>query len=177
MKQLLVRLAAREGVEHLREQIDALTTQLAEAGSALTRLETTRETLLAMVAEGEAEATADPVLSTLAYRQILAAFEAAGTGLRAKDLCLALDIGLGAKQTDGMRAKLKRLVGLNPAGRPDESSGRPAGGYLMVVPSIAGGWLVAPTPQLVEDGSVVRVKSTVREPTRSRCEIQLLAVW
>lgn len=103
--------AAREQVERLREQIDTLASQLAEAETALTRLEITRETVLALTAEAEAETVADPVLSQPAYRQILAALEHAGDGLRAKELCQTLDTGLEPKQVEGMRAKLKRLVG------------------------------------------------------------------
>lgn len=30
--------------------------------------------------------------------------------MRAKDVCLALGVGVAAKDTEGMRAKLKRLV-------------------------------------------------------------------
>ncbi|MCX4743941.1 hypothetical protein OG455_00165 [Kitasatospora sp. NBC_01287] len=116
MGSLLERLAeheagARERVERLREQIDALVAQLTEAENALTRLEITRETVLALAAEDEAEHAADPVLSQPAYRHILTAFEHAETELRAKDLCQALGTGLAPKQIEGMRAKLKRLVG------------------------------------------------------------------
>jgi len=46
-----------------------------------------------------------------AYQQILAVFADAWQPLRARDLCQALDIGLLPKNIDGMRAKLKRLVG------------------------------------------------------------------
>ena len=37
-------------------------------------------------------------------------FTADGPGLRAKDVCLALRIGTEPKDTEGIRAKLKRLV-------------------------------------------------------------------
>jgi DNA-binding helix-hairpin-helix protein with protein kinase domain len=111
--------ATRERVERLRGQIDALVAQLAEAENELTRLEITRETVLALAAEEEAEHAADPVLSQPAYRHILAAFEHAADGLRARDLCQALDAGLEPKQIEGMRAKLKRLVGRGILSEPE----------------------------------------------------------
>ncbi|MDH6128635.1 hypothetical protein [Kitasatospora sp. GP82] len=40
-----------------------------------------------------------------------AVFEHAENGLRAKEFCRALDTGLEPKQVEGIRAKLKRLVG------------------------------------------------------------------
>jgi hypothetical protein len=124
MGSLLERLAereraARDQVERLREQIGALTAQLAEAENELSRLEITRETVLALAAEDEAEHAADPVLASPAYRQILAAFEHAEDGLRAKDLCQALDTGLEPKQIEGMRARLKRLVGRSILTEPE----------------------------------------------------------
>jgi hypothetical protein len=42
---------------------------------------------------------------------LLATFEDAAAGLRAKDLCESLDAGLEPRQIEGMRAKLKRLIG------------------------------------------------------------------
>ncbi|WP_431683583.1 hypothetical protein [Kitasatospora sp. KL5] len=59
MGSLLERLAereraARDRVEQLRGQTDPLTAQLAEAESAMTRPETTRESVLAPAAEDEA---------------------------------------------------------------------------------------------------------------------------
>lgn len=46
----------------------------------------------------------------VAYQKILAVFATAAGGMRAKDVCLALDLSVTAKDTEGMRAKLKRLV-------------------------------------------------------------------
>ncbi|MFJ9952083.1 hypothetical protein [Kitasatospora sp. NPDC091207] len=66
--------------------------------------------MLALAAEDEAEPAADAVLTSPAYRRILAAFERTAHGVRAKDLCQALDAALEPKQIEGMRAKLKRLV-------------------------------------------------------------------
>jgi hypothetical protein len=59
----------------------------------------------------QAEVTApEPAIISEPYQQILAAFTADGTSLRAKDVCLALGIGTEPKDTEGIRAKLKRLV-------------------------------------------------------------------
>ncbi|MEQ4721731.1 hypothetical protein [Nonomuraea sp. B19D2] len=45
-----------------------------------------------------------------AYQQILAAFADTGQPMRARDLCLALDLPIVRKNTENLRAKLKRLV-------------------------------------------------------------------
>ena len=49
-------------------------------------------------------------MATVAYQQILAVFTTATDGMRAKDVCLALGLGTTPKDTEGLRAKLKRLV-------------------------------------------------------------------
>jgi hypothetical protein len=46
-----------------------------------------------------------------AYQRILAALGDAGTARRARDLCRALDLGIEPKHIEGVRSKLKRLVG------------------------------------------------------------------
>ena len=51
-----------------------------------------------------------PTLASVAYQQILAAFTTATAAMRAKDVCLALGLGTAPKDTEGLRAKLKRLV-------------------------------------------------------------------
>ncbi|MFD5433246.1 hypothetical protein ACFWJ4_13920 [Kitasatospora sp. NPDC127067] len=70
------------------------------------RLQITRETLLEIA--GDDDRT--PGLVPSAYRQILALFENAEDGLRAKDVCRALGVGAEPRHTEGTRAKLKRLV-------------------------------------------------------------------
>jgi hypothetical protein len=45
-----------------------------------------------------------------AYQQILDTFADLRRPLRARDLCLALDLPIVAKNTEGIRPKLKRLV-------------------------------------------------------------------
>jgi hypothetical protein len=58
-----------------------------------------------------AEFTADdPTVISSAYQQILAVLKTTTAGMRAKDICLALDIEPLPKHVEGARAKLKRLV-------------------------------------------------------------------
>ena len=45
-----------------------------------------------------------------AYQQILDAFADLGRPLRARDLCVALDLPIAAKNTENIRSKLKRLA-------------------------------------------------------------------
>jgi len=97
----------RETAERLREQIADLTGQLAAAEHTLERLETTRETVLELATEDGAP---PPEPLPPGYREILALFEQAGDGLRAKDVCHTLGPGTEPRHTEGMRAKLKRLV-------------------------------------------------------------------
>jgi hypothetical protein len=95
----------------LRQQIAALTAEATRIDTELADLATTRHTLRALAA---AEFTADePTVISSAYQQILAVLGAATTGMRAKDICLALDIEPLPKHVEGARAKLKRLVSRN----------------------------------------------------------------
>ncbi|MFE0382097.1 hypothetical protein ACFW1M_42585 [Streptomyces inhibens] len=112
MKDLLEKIEARqrlvdETVERLREQITELSGQLDAAERTLERLEITRATVLELAAEG---GTPIPEPLPPGYREILALFEEAGSGLRVKDICQELDTGLQPRHTESMRAKLKRLV-------------------------------------------------------------------
>jgi hypothetical protein len=100
--------AATAIAQALREQIAALTDQLASAETELADLATTRKTLNALTGQPEETAPAAPVAS-VAYQQILAVFATTGA-MRAKDVCLALGLGTAPKDTEGLRAKLKRLV-------------------------------------------------------------------
>lgn len=54
--------------------------------------------------------TPDSTVASPAYQQILAVFTATDNPLRAKDICHALGTGTTAKDTERLRAKLKRLV-------------------------------------------------------------------
>lgn len=113
MRELLGKIEAREATVNeeagcLREQIARLTEQLAAAECTLERLKTTHETLLELA--GEDHPSSGEQLPS-AYQQILALFEDAGDGLRARDLSRALGNGSEPRHTEGTRAKLKRLVG------------------------------------------------------------------
>jgi hypothetical protein len=71
-------------------------------------LTTTRATLRTLA---PTEFTADePTVASSAYQQILAVLRAAPAGMRARDICLALDIEPLPKHVEGARAKLKRMV-------------------------------------------------------------------
>jgi len=102
--------AATAAAEQLREQIANLTDELALAETELTELAITRTTLMKLTGALEATAPVDATIASVAYQKILAVFATATGGLRAEDVCLALGAGVTAKDTEGMRAKLKRLV-------------------------------------------------------------------
>ena len=94
--------------DRLREQITLLTTELTRIDRELADLATTRTTLQQL---STTEFTADdPTVISSAYQQILTVLKAAPAGMRAKDICLALDIEPLPKHVEGARAKLKRLV-------------------------------------------------------------------
>jgi hypothetical protein len=114
---LLDRLADREReitdeAQRLRAQIDQLTARLTESEQELEHLRITRRTAAALAADLAEPAPPRPDLPEHPlYPQILAAFADTGRPLRARDLCDALDLGFEPKSIEGMRAKLKRLVG------------------------------------------------------------------
>ncbi|WP_229070869.1 hypothetical protein [Actinoplanes sp. DH11] len=92
----------------LREQITLLSGELGRIDRELADLATTRSMLQHLAAT---EFTADdPTIVSSAYQQILAVLTTATAGMRAKDVCLALDIEPLPKNVEGTRAKLKRLV-------------------------------------------------------------------
>ncbi|KIZ17052.1 hypothetical protein [Streptomyces natalensis] len=112
MKHLLDKIEARqqlvrETAGQLREQIALLTEQLAAAERTLERLDITRETMLELASE---DGTEPPEPLPPGYREVLAAFEQTGYRLRAKEVCQTLGIGTEPRQTESIRAKLKRLV-------------------------------------------------------------------
>ena len=106
-------IAAREAAasaarDDLREQMNKLASEVAVVESELADLATTRQTLTKIL---EHEVTAaEPAVISEPYQQILAVFTPDRGALRAKDVCLALGIGTEPKDTEGIRAKLKRLV-------------------------------------------------------------------
>jgi hypothetical protein len=85
-------------------------TQFARAETQLSQLAITRKTLTSLIGEPEASAAADATVTSAAYQQILGVFGTATGALRAKDVCLALGLDTAAKDIEGLRAKLKRLV-------------------------------------------------------------------
>lgn len=128
--------AVRGRAERLREQIAGLTREL-EVVEELTRLRITRETVDQVLADdplpagagpvGDLEAAVvplaelapvvlraqeagDTVVTSQAYRLILVAIAEAPVPLRCKDVCEAVGLGTQARQVEGMRSKLKRLV-------------------------------------------------------------------
>jgi hypothetical protein len=102
--------AASAAAGRLREQITALTDQLTTAETELAELAVTRKTLIALTGHTDPTAPVDTTIASPAYQQILAAFGTATAPMRAKDVCQALGLGVTAKDTEGLRAKLKRLV-------------------------------------------------------------------
>jgi DNA polymerase/3'-5' exonuclease PolX len=121
MKRLLDKIEARqqlvrETAGQLREQIALLTEQLAAAESTLERLNITRATMLELATEDGIE---PPEPLPPGYREVLAAFEQAGHGLRAKEICEMLGIGTEPRHTESIRAKLKRLVDRDILAEPE----------------------------------------------------------
>ena len=102
--------AAGLTVERLRAQIASLADQLTAAETEVAELAITRKTLLSLGGPLDAAAPADPTIASPAYQQILAVFHAATAPMRAKDICQALGTGTTTKDTENLRAKLKRLV-------------------------------------------------------------------
>ncbi|MBV1856618.1 hypothetical protein [Catellatospora tritici] len=102
--------AATAAAEAMREQIAKLTDELALADNELAELAITRKTLMRLTGAAEAAVPVDATIASVAYQKILAVFATAVGAVRAKDVCLALGVGVTAKDTEGMRAKLKRLV-------------------------------------------------------------------
>ena len=105
---------AREAGE-VQARIDELTARLRELDEAISDLQVTRKTLISLAGE-DTQLAAEPAepLPVLpdhpAYQQILTAFADLQRPLRARDLCLALDLPILPKNTEGIRSKLKRLV-------------------------------------------------------------------
>ncbi|SCF21831.1 hypothetical protein GA0070558_1564 [Micromonospora haikouensis] len=112
---LLTLLTEREtaavlAVERLRTQIASLDEQLTAAETEVAELAITRKTLLSLGGPLDTTAPADPTVASPAYQQILAVIHAGTAPMRAKDICQALGAGATAKDTENLRAKLKRLV-------------------------------------------------------------------
>ncbi|MFI7659620.1 hypothetical protein ACIBTW_12120 [Micromonospora parva] len=111
--------AAGLAVELLRAQIASLDEQLTAAETEVAELAITRKTLLSLGGPLDPAAPADPTVTSPAYQQILAVFHAGTAPMRAKDICQALGTGTTAKDTENLRAKLKRLVARQILAEPE----------------------------------------------------------
>lgn len=100
--------AASAARDDLRQQQAKLAAEVAAIECELADLATTRQTLTKILEE-EVIAS-DPAVISEPYQQIIAVFTPDRGALRARDVCLALGIGTDPKHTEGIRAKLKRLV-------------------------------------------------------------------
>ena len=111
IQQLLDGIELRE--RQLAEQIGELAARLREAQAECETLETTAKTIRTMADDLDLDQPPAPVLPDgAAYQQIMDVFEHERRPLRARDLCLALDLPVMPKHVEGTRAKLKRLVSL-----------------------------------------------------------------
>jgi hypothetical protein len=97
--------------------IDELTARLRELTEAISDLQITRKTLVSLAGhDDDSEPAAEPagpfpaLPDHPAYQQILTAFSDLRRPLRARDLCVALDLPIVAKNTENIRSKLKRLA-------------------------------------------------------------------
>lgn len=106
-----------DGIElrkrQLAEQSDELAARLRELEAEREELAITAKTIRALLPDLERALPPAPALPDgAAYQQIMDVFEHEHRPLRARDLCLALDLPVLPKHTEGTRAKLKRLVSL-----------------------------------------------------------------
>jgi hypothetical protein len=119
-RHLLDRVDAREQAlarqaEQAQAAIDEAAARLRELQQEISDLQVTRKTLLSLAGQDdepapEPAAPAPPLPEHPAYQQILDAFAELRRPLRARDLCTALDLPIAARNTEGIRSKLKRLV-------------------------------------------------------------------
>ncbi len=120
-RHLLDRIDAREQAlaseaAGVQARIDELTARLRDLHQEVSNLQVTRKTLISLAGHDDGQPGEDqddpaPVLPDHpAYQQILTAFADLRRPLRARDLCLALDLPIVPKNTESIRSKLKRLV-------------------------------------------------------------------
>ena len=109
VQQLLDRIKLRE--QQLATEAGELAARLREVEGEREALQVTAKTIRATAADLDLEQPPDPVLPDgAAYQQIMGVFDHEQRPLRARDLCLALDLPILPKHAEGTRAKLKRLV-------------------------------------------------------------------
>ncbi len=93
-----------------------LTARLRELEEAISDLQVTRKTLISLAGQDDGQPAAEPAGPSPAlpdhpaYQQILTAFADLGRPLRARDLCVALDLPIAARNTENICSKLKRLA-------------------------------------------------------------------
>jgi hypothetical protein len=121
-KGLLDKIDAREQAltreaGQTQAQIDELTARLRELNEAISDLQITRKTLISLAGHDDDQPAAEPagpsspeIPDHPACQQILTAFADLRRPLRARDLCVALDLPIVAKNTENIRSKLKRLA-------------------------------------------------------------------
>ena len=115
-RHLLARIDAREQAlareaEEAQARINELTARLRDLQQEISDLQVTRKTLLSLAGQDDAPAAPAPLLPDHpACQQIMTAFADLRRPLRARDLCIALDLPIAAKNTENIRSKLKRLV-------------------------------------------------------------------
>jgi hypothetical protein len=120
-RHLLDRIDAREQAlareaEEAQARIDELAARLGEVRQEISDLQVTRKTLLSLADDDDGQPAAEPAGPAPALpdhpacQQILDAFADLRRPLRARDLCVALDLPIVARNTEGIRSKLKRLV-------------------------------------------------------------------
>jgi hypothetical protein len=120
-RHLLDRIDAREQAlareaSDVRARIEELTARLGEVSQEISDLQVTRKTLLSLAGHDDGRSAAEPAEPAPAppdhpaYQQILTAFADLQRPLRARDLCVALDLPIVPKNTESIRSKLKRLV-------------------------------------------------------------------
>jgi len=117
---LLDRIDAREQAlareaSDAQAKLEELTARLRELNEAISDLQVTRKTLISLAGHDD-EPAAEPARPSPAlpghpaYQQILDAFADLRRPLRARDLCVALDLPIVPKNTESIRSKLKRLA-------------------------------------------------------------------
>ncbi|MFB7292251.1 hypothetical protein [Actinacidiphila glaucinigra] len=97
--------------QQLAVQASELAPRLREVEAEREALQITGKTIRAMSAELE-QTPALVLPGGAAHQQIMDVFDDERRPLRSRDLCLALDLPLLPKHTEGTRAKPKRLVSL-----------------------------------------------------------------